>query len=231
MKYISGFLFYFLLFIGYSFLGWIIESVCCSINDKKLVLNRGFLIGPYLPIFGFGSLIIIIFFQKYADDVLALFIIGMVFLTILEYITSYIMEKIFKTRWWDYYDQKFNINGRVSLKPSLAFGLLSVILIEFINPFYLNILNMVPVVILNIISTILLVIFLSDFFISLNIIFNLTRTMDTIKKDITGKISEEVKKRLKNRTTLTKRLLNAYPKAYCHLNIDLKKVIDKKVKK
>ena len=100
------------LFITYSIIGWVIEEIDILILQKKVV-NRGFLIGPYCPIYGFGSLFIILFLNKYLDDPIVLFFMTMISCGILEYLTSFIMEKIFKTRWWDYSDEKFNINGRI----------------------------------------------------------------------------------------------------------------------
>lgn len=211
MEKLNLILLYFVLFISYSILGWVIESVCCSVIEKSPNLNRGFLIGPYLPIFGFGALIIIIFFNKYYNDLLALFIISSVTLTTLEYVTSYLMEKLFKARWWNYYDHKFNINGRVSLTSALGFGALSILLIRIINPTYMNLLTKVPTGILNIVSIFLLLIFMTDFFISLKIILGLNKTINNIKTDVTKEISLEVRKILKNKKSLTRRLLNAFP--------------------
>ena len=86
---------YFLLFLFYSFLGWVLEMVVCSIADKKVV-NRGFLIGPYCPIYGSGCLLIISLLHKYQDDPFTLFIMAIIVCSLLEYFTSYIMEKLFK---------------------------------------------------------------------------------------------------------------------------------------
>ena len=105
------FLFLFSLFIIYSFIGWTIEMVACAIANKKIV-NRGFLVGPYCPIYGFSSLIMIGVLQKYLNDAFVLFIMAIFICTFTEYITSYIMEKIFHARWWDYTNIPFNLNGR-----------------------------------------------------------------------------------------------------------------------
>jgi len=126
-------IFYFFLFFLYSILGWIIETIFVAIIDKKIV-NRGFLIGPYLPLYGSSAIVMILYLNQYKDNPLTVFLLAMFVCTFLEYITSYIMEKIFKARWWDYTNQKFNINGRVCLKNSLLFGILSLILIYLINP-------------------------------------------------------------------------------------------------
>ena len=91
---------YFMLFMFYSIVGWIIEVIYTFITDKKIV-NRGFLIGPYCPIYGVGCLLIIILLKKYTDDFIVLFIMSMLICSLLEYLTSYVMEKLFNARWWD----------------------------------------------------------------------------------------------------------------------------------
>ena len=125
------FLNYFLLFIIYSFLGWLIEIIVCSISEKHFT-PRGFLIGPYCPIYGFASIIMITLLNKYFNDPLIVFILSAIIASVLEYFTSYIMEKIFNARWWDYSDRKLNINGRICLENSvLSIGkLLSLLLVS-----------------------------------------------------------------------------------------------------
>ena len=108
------FLYYFLLFIIYSFLGWCIESIYCMIEQRKVV-SRGFLIGPYCPIYGWGALIMIFTLQRYLNDPIVLFVMGALVASVIEYITSLVMEKIFHARWWDYSHMKFNVNGRICL--------------------------------------------------------------------------------------------------------------------
>ena len=102
--------YYFLLFLIYAVLGWCCEVVVAFYNHKKFI-NRGFLIGPYCPIYGIGVLLIISLLEDFTDSWLALFVLAMVLCMVLEYITSYLMEKIFNARWWDYSSKKFNING------------------------------------------------------------------------------------------------------------------------
>ena len=92
---------YVLLFFIYSFAGWLMETVQISIRQKKFV-NRGFLIGPYCPIYGCGVILITLLLQKYAGDIPLTFILSILICGTLEYMTSYVMEKIFKARWWDY---------------------------------------------------------------------------------------------------------------------------------
>ena len=108
----DNFCYYFLLFIIYSFMGWLMEIIDNIIVKHKIV-NRGFLLGPYCPIYGFGCLSLIFFLSNYKSDPIILFFMAIVICSILEYSTSYIMEKLFKLRWWYYIDKKFNINGRI----------------------------------------------------------------------------------------------------------------------
>ena len=118
---------YFLLFIIYAIIGWCMEVICKLIQYKKFV-DRGFLIGPYCPIYGVGALLITLFLNKYTQDPVVLFVMAVVVCGVLEYLTSYFMEKIYHARWWDYSSKKFNINGRICLSNLIAFGILGMFL-------------------------------------------------------------------------------------------------------
>ena len=102
----------------YSVVGWIYESTLCSVRAHKFI-NRGFLNGPYCPIYGWGAVLDILILGKVQNPVL-LFFLGAIVTCSLEYFTSYIMEKLFHARWWDYSKRKFNINGRVCLLGAVA---------------------------------------------------------------------------------------------------------------
>src|SRR5574344_851837 len=92
----------FLMFLSYSFIGYILEIIFCMITSKKFTLNRGFLIGPCLPIYGIGSVLMYSLLNKYANDLVILFVMCSLVATLVEFFTSLILEKIFKVRWWDY---------------------------------------------------------------------------------------------------------------------------------
>lgn len=92
----------FMIFFIYSVIGYFCEVLGIFVSSGKVNFSRGYLIGPYLPIFGFGSLIITFYLSKYSNDLIALFILGSFFCCLLEYLTSFFLEKIFKLRWWDY---------------------------------------------------------------------------------------------------------------------------------
>ena len=100
---------YYLLFMMYSFIGWVVETSFTFYKSKKFV-NRGFLIGPYCPIYGWGCLAIILVVGKDTSDILGVFLKAILICSLLEYFTSYFMEKIYNVRWWDYSNKKFNIN-------------------------------------------------------------------------------------------------------------------------
>ena len=129
-----------LYFFIYSFLGWLMETILCSINERRFV-NRGFLNGPICPIYGVGLSLIFIFLIPVRDrienifvEVVVIFLCGTMLATIVEYLVSWLMEKLFHARWWDYSDYKYNINGRVALVISMAWGFLSVGVLYWVQP-------------------------------------------------------------------------------------------------
>ena len=113
---------YIILFFIYSFLGWSIE-VFREFQDKNHFVNRGFLIGPICPIYGVGGVLMLLTLGKYKDSPIVLFCMSIIIFSILEYFTSYIMEKLFKARWWDYSNNKYNLNGRICAETMIPFGL------------------------------------------------------------------------------------------------------------
>lgn len=201
---------YFLLFIIYSFLGWILEIVDQLIEKRKL-MNRGFLIGPYCPIYGIGCLFFILVLSRYIEHPEIVFFVAVVGCSTLEYLTSYLMEKIFHARWWDYTDKKFNLNGRICLEATLLFGILGTLILYKVNPFIIDKLNSIPPQVINITSIIVFLVFISDIILSLDIIFKFKTTMKTEEKDGTYEISKRVKEILVHKNWLFKRLVNAFP--------------------
>lgn len=159
MYYILSLLFIY--FFLYAIIGWMCEVVYCSIPEKKFI-NRGFLNGPYCPIYGVGALIIITFLMPYISDPILVFFIGVILTSTLEYVTSWGMEKLFHAKWWDYSDHKFNINGRVCLLNSILFGLLCVVLMYVVHPFVNDLVNSFSSFWIQIIATVAAVLFLSD---------------------------------------------------------------------
>ena len=201
---------YIALFFIYSIAGWIMESVSISIRNKKIT-NRGFLIGPYCPIYGWGVVLITILLQKYHDDIPATFFLSILICGTLEYATSYFMEKIFKARWWDYSTRKFNINGRICLETLIPFGIAGTVITIWINPFLLKYINMVPTLAMHIILGIISILFIADIIVSFKIILNL-KEMSKEFKDNTDEISNKVKRIIRKKMVLYRRLVRAFPK-------------------
>jgi len=120
-------------FFCYSILGYIVEVLYCSIRQGSLV-NRGFLHGPYLPIYGFGAVLVVFVFARLSNNPLILFFIAVIGTSILEYATGYLAETLFSIRLWDYSSARFNLKGRVCLLNSTLFGLLSLFVTYGVHP-------------------------------------------------------------------------------------------------
>ncbi len=131
----------FLCFLIYSFLGWLWEDFRSLYKEHRFV-NRGFLNGPYCPIYGAGGLVFL-YAGQFIENPVALFFIGGAIACALEYATSYVMEKMFKARWWDYSEWKFNINGRICLYGFIVFGAASVG-IRYLHPHILSFVQSIP---------------------------------------------------------------------------------------
>ncbi len=210
-------LYLFLSFMIYSFLGYIIEITNCSLREKKLVLNRGFFLGPYLPIYGISCLLMELFILRYKNDLFTVFVMSAFISTTLEYITSYILEKIFKARWWDYSDRKFNIEGRVCLFNAFLFGLGGIAFVYILNPLVTTIINILPHLAFRIVSIILLIIFLTDVIITITTLCQVKiSTLKFKSKDVTMELTKIIRNELKSRKIKTnffvRHMLNAFPK-------------------
>lgn len=151
---------WFLWLMIYSVIGWVYESTICSIGQRKLI-NRGFLNGPYCPIYGTGAVLVLLVLGRIQNPVL-LFFAGAVLTCSLEYLTSWLMEKLFHARWWDYSKRKCNIGGRVCLIGAVVFGAFSVVLILVLHPFIKSLTDRLTDSVLNIICAMLFVGIVSD---------------------------------------------------------------------
>ncbi|MBX4266086.1 putative ABC transporter permease [Clostridium estertheticum] len=159
-------------FIVYSFMGWCLETVYTTIRKKEFV-NRGFLHGPFCPIYGFAILSIIVLLKPIENNYIFL-LLGSIFLTsLIEYITGYILETTFDSTWWDYSDEPYNLHGRICLKFSIIWGFISILILKVIHPYIKYIVNLIapnPGVFLFYIT---LVYFILDFIITVITIIKL----------------------------------------------------------
>lgn len=209
----------YILFWLYSFLGWLMETTLVSLRSKKFI-NRGFLMGPYCPIYGTGGVLLLVL-SPYKDSPFLVFILSIVICSIIEYLTSYILEMIYKVRWWDYSNRMFNLNGRVCLFNSVCFGLLGMLMVSYLNPIFLNLITSLSDTILIIIALTILIITLIDMSITFSIMFDIRETIINLKEktitsifkknqDNTEEVSKRVKNILKEKSIIHKHLSNAF---------------------
>ena len=209
----------YILFWLYSFLGWLMETTLVSLQSKKFI-NRGFFMGPYCPIYGTGGVLLLVL-SPYKDSPFLVFILSIVICSIIEYLTSYILEMIYKVRWWDYSDRMFNLNGRVCLFNSICFGLLGMLMVSYLNPVFLNLITSLSDTILTIITLTILIITLIDMSITFSIMFDIRKTIINLKdktitsifkknQDNTEEVSKRVKSILKEKSIIHKHLSNAF---------------------
>ena len=201
---------YLLLFLFYSIFGWIIEVVRCYFKYGRFI-NRGILIGSYLPIYGFGSIILYIVYNVLSKYIFLVFIVSIIIAALLEYMTSFFLEKIFNARWWDYSDRRLNLNGRICAENLIEFGVFSLLVLYIINPLYLNLVFKINESVLNILLIIFLVSITLDFIISFIVLKNIKKTTNEENSDNTEEVHKLVVETIKNKSWIYRRLINAYP--------------------
>ncbi|WP_291634227.1 putative ABC transporter permease [Clostridium sp.] len=183
-------LFYY--FIIYSFMGWCLETVYASVKKKEFV-NRGFLHGPFCPIYGFGTLSIIVLLKPIETNYIFLFL-GSIFLTsVIEYITGYILETAFNSTWWDYSDKPYNLHGRICLSFSIIWGFVSIFILKVIHPYIVYLVNLIPSRLGIILSYITILYFFIDFIITVNTVLKLKlllAQLNTAYFEIIDKLSD-----------------------------------------
>lgn len=209
---------YILLFFIYAFIGWCIEVVAKIIDDRKFV-NRGFLIGPILPIYGIGVLLILLV-SKPGDNFIVIFLKAIFVCSILEYFTSWVMEVFFKTRWWDYSQRRFNLNGRICLNTMIPFGVLGLLVVYVLNPFFTFLIDHSPYVVNVIFMGIFVFFILLDFIITVKVLMKIKRKIKTTAKDNTPKIRTKISKWLDDNSYVFRRLKKSFP------NLDIRGKID-----
>ena len=168
-------------FYIYCFLGWCFESGYATIKQRKLT-NRGFLRGPYIPIYAFGAIFVLIITDNFQGSILSVYFSGLIAATILEYITGYVMEKLFKVKYWDYSDHKFNLNGYISLSTSIAWGFLSVLLTEVLQVNVYRFVSMLTEHDLKIFIAITSTVFFLDLILSIKAAFSIAKAYAALER-------------------------------------------------
>lgn len=222
----------YILFWIYSFFGWIIETTFVSIKSKKFI-NRGFFLGPYCPIYGTGGIGLLLL-KNYQYDPLVAFILSIFICSLIEYWTSYILELIYRVRWWDYSNRMFNINGRICLFNSICFGLFGLVTVCYLNPFFANKLVNLNIGIKSIIIISIFIITTIDMIITFAAMFDFRKYVNSLKEktltsifkpnsDSTEEMSRRVKNSLKEKSFIHNHLIKAYSGFKVYKDIFFKK--------
>lgn len=168
-------------FLIYSFLGWCAEVAFAALNHGTIV-NRGFLNGPVCPIYGVGMLGVLLLAGPVSDRLPLLFLVGMIFCSLIELIGGWILEKVFHTRWWDYSDDPFNLGGYICLGFSILWGLAVVFVVRLVHPAIALTVRLVPHLLGVILLSVFSLLFLADLTLTLIALIGLRRRMGELEK-------------------------------------------------
>lgn len=162
------------IFVVYAFLGWCTE-VSYAALDTGTFVNRGFLNGPYCPIYGFGVVIVVSILTPLKENLLILFLGSVILTTALEFLTGFLLEKVFHNKWWDYTDKPFNIKGYICLKFSVYWGLACTFIMDILHPIIYDTILWIPHTVGMILISVFMMIFLVDGLITISTILKLNR--------------------------------------------------------
>lgn len=182
-----------LYFMIYAFLGWCLEVAFAAFVKGKFV-NRGFLSGPVCPIYGFGMVIIITLLTPLKNNIFILFLGSMLLTSILEFITGYILEKVFHEKWWDYSDVPFNLKGYICLSFSILWGLACVFVIDLIHPMISGAVRLMPKTVAIVLLCVFSAVMLADTALTVSAILKLKRKatlVDELEKHM-RKLSDSI---------------------------------------
>ena len=168
-------------FLIYSCLGWCLEVIYAAVSTGQLV-NRGFLNGPVCPIYGFGMIIVLFTLSPLADNLLLLYIGGVILPSVLELAGGWALYKLYHTRWWDYSDFPFNIGGYICLEFSLLWGVGTVVVMKAVHPVIAGFVEMVPQMVGFVLMCILYACYAADVVVTAFAASDLARELDALEK-------------------------------------------------
>ncbi len=168
-------------FYFYCFAGWCFESVFVSLKSRKWV-NRGFMRGPFLPLYGSGAIMMLVVSRPYADNIWLTYVSGVIGATALEYVTGVVMEALFKMRYWDYSNRFLNFQGQICLRSSLTWGLFTVLMTRVIHYPIESMVCRIPTRVLYYGTVVLTVYIVADFTLSFKAALDLRDIMVKIMK-------------------------------------------------
>lgn len=202
-----------LLFFLYSLAGWLIEVTLKYIQFHRFI-NRGFFTGPICPIYGSGALLITLAglaFPRAAASYGTSFLLSFLLCGTVEYLTSYVMEKRFHARWWDYSRKPMNLHGRIWIGNLMLFGLGGTFVYKFANPLLYRLFSASALNVREIVALALSAIFVSDYIVSHFVLKLVKNSVEHSEADNTEEIGREVRKMLRDRNLFARRFANAYP--------------------
>ena len=202
-----------LLFFAYAFLGWCIEVTLKYFQFHRFI-NRGFLTGPWLPIYGSGAALITVVIKGLSPlefSVGTTFMVSFLLCGILEYMTSFILEKRFHARWWDYSQKPMNLHGRVWIGNLILFGLGGVLIVDLINPLLLRVSGHMSMSLREILAFSLSTVFAADYVMSHFVLKLVKRGVESSEADNTEVISKEIRLLLSDHSVFHRRFAEAYP--------------------
>lgn len=202
-----------LLFFFYSFLGWCMEVVLKYIQFHRFI-NRGFYTGPICPIYGYGAILITLTIQwisPFESAVGTTFAISFTLCGLLEYFTSYFMEKRFHARWWDYSNKPMNLHGRIWIGNLVLFGLGGIAIIHILNPVLLPFLNSFSLVTKEVVSAAFIAVFAADYVLTHFMMKLIKSGIEHSEADSTEAMNREIRLLLSNRNIFYRRFADAYP--------------------
>lgn len=181
------------IFIVYAFLGWCTEVSYATLDTGKFV-NRGFLNGPYCPIYGCGVVIVVAILTPLKENLFILFIGSFLLTTVLEYITGFLLEKVFHNKWWDYSDKPFNVKGYICLKFSIYWGLACTFIMDVLHPMIYSVITWIPHIIGAIILSVLMCVFIVDCCITVSTILKFNKRLKVMDEMAVAihKLSDEI---------------------------------------
>ena len=172
-------------FFIYAFLGWCVEVSFVAITRGKVV-NRGFLNGPVCPIYGVGMVGILYVLEPLKDNAIVLFIGGVVICSVLELFTGWILDKIFRMRWWDYSENRFNIGGYICLEFSIKWGLGSMIMVNMIHPMIYGVVSKIPLMVIYALLVIFAIAYIIDIIVTVKEIVGFRKSLGQLEKIADG---------------------------------------------
>jgi len=230
---------YYFYFIVYSFLGWVCETTYCSLAAKKFI-NRGFLVGPFCPIYGTGAVLVLLLLKDYKSDLFVFFGMSILIAAVVEYLSSYLLEKIFNLSLWDYSKNKFNLNGRICVKNLLLFALLCLIIIYVTDPILENITRSMPTWVIDTILIVATILFSVDAFITSKVVVQIKKLalnhqldleeMTKVRDNVIEDIEEEKEAFIKEKATMLEQKASAIEKEKNMLEKSLEKAFNGKQK-